>query len=232
MTIDDFKQTTEILLDSYLKLFREIEDISFIKPTRGAFKEVQQNILSQQSIAMLYAAWEGFFQNLLAEYISFLNQEMISVKVELFDLLDSIVVRHLEDQVSQLVNSPQKIAQKIRFYQKFETTVTANPIRLNTIINTNSNLGFKVMNDRLILFGIEKFSKVHKGLSGARHFLERDLKSLLDSRNRIAHGMEVLTASKIDQKDYNDYKLLLGDLMAEIIERMLVALNNKTYLKS
>jgi len=62
MTIDDFKQTTEILLDSYLKLFREIEDISFIKPTRGAFKEVQQNILSQQSIAMLYAAWEGFFK--------------------------------------------------------------------------------------------------------------------------------------------------------------------------
>ncbi|WBM76282.1 MAE_28990/MAE_18760 family HEPN-like nuclease [Saprospira grandis] len=99
-------------------------------------------------------------------------------------------------------------------------------------MNTNSNLGFKVMNDRLILFGIEKFSKVHKGLSGARHFLERDLKSLLDSRNRIAHGVEVLTASKIDQKDYNDYKLLLGDLMAEIIERMLVALNNKTYLKS
>ncbi len=222
------------ILDEKVKVLGDLERIIYSE--RYSLSEDHKRILSLQSINMMYSVWEGFITASLKEYINYINSKFSDIS----ELTDNIIAYNMVTEVKQFINPPEEIKKNkfnisgyAKFYRDFKNFVNSEAPKVTNKFNTESNVGFEVLNRLLETFNISKFEEnwedysiTSKGKSLAEY-----LKMFLDHRNAIAHGAEISSTLIIGKDVFEIYRVLITDLMYEIVSRIIQASLNETYRK-
>jgi len=217
------KELLDIIVEKETVLF-EIERVLFTKRYKLSQKHFE--IFAVQSITMVYAIWEGFVQQACQLYISELNQQ----KIEFHRFSDGIVIFHMESKFRQLREYPDKDKRKTAFYLELEQFFANKHHDLSSTINTESNVGFEVLNKILNKLSLETFTPYWENYQHPTS-LEQSLTNFLRYRNGVAHGGDTSSEEKVTHDVYVKYKNMVVDLMYGIHSRMITGLDEKSYLK-
>lgn len=192
-------------------------------PYRYSFIDSDKGLWSRCVFPIIYAEWEGFFVSAFSIYFREINK----LGLVLDDLDQHYFVREAEKKFKQLKNYPEKIDKKHSFLMSmlvyFRDT---SQIALCTDVNTESNLGFNVVNTVLSNLNLKTINDhIYNNEYSLKEKLDR---FLLDTRNGIAHGNheETITADDIDNA-INLVKILMSTVM-DILED---GFNNQVYRK-
>ncbi len=211
------------LIESKETVFFEIERVLFTK--RYKLSKKHYEIFSIQSISMVYSIWEGFIQQSFQLYIDKLN----SLNIDFDKLSDNIRIFHIENTFRQLNQYPVKTKKKIEFYTQLENFFLKKQHILYTIINTQSNVNFQVLNMILKSFCLIPFGESWKKYKYPNPNLKDNIKTFIRYRNGVAHGGDISSEEKITQLVYSKYRTLILDLMYEIRNKMIQGIENKSY---
>lgn len=222
MTLE-FENKSLLLIEERHEVIREIERAIFT--SRYELTSKHFTIFSTNSISFLYSIWEGFVQKLFGLYIDEINKE----EIELFSLCDNLIIFCKERNFRQLKEYPQKNRGKISYIKKLKTFYSTDIHLIPRVIDTESNIGFEVLNRLLEQFNIETYPE-HWGIyKYPNPNLKENLLLFLKLRNTVAHGGELLPEESIDQKVYERFKKLSLDLMYDLRDKMLDSLINEKY---
>ncbi len=220
----DFESKLEANISERLDILLEIERVLFTKRYNLSKKHFE--IMAIQSISMIYSIWEGFIQTAFNAYIDEINKQNINP----YTIKDEIFVYHIENSFKQFKQFPKDYLKKLNFLNKLKEFFS-NDLKLNRGINTQSNVGFDILNSILQSFSIEPFPKRWGEYNYPNPNLEEMLKSFLRYRNSVAHGGDISSEEKVTQEVYNKYKKLVSDLMFEIQIKLTDSIFNKQFLK-
>lgn len=204
----------------------EIERTIFTK--RYNLSEKHFEILSIQSISMLYALWERFIQKSFNYYIDYLN----TCDLTLFSFCDDIVIHQMENTFKQLIEYPHKSKRKIRYFTNLKDFFNQEKQEIPRVINTESNVGFQVLNHLLKTFGLTSFPEYWHTYKHPNPNLKASLTSFLRIRNSVAHGGDLSSEDKVTHQVYIRFKKLVHDLMYAVREKMLQGVETLTYQKA
>jgi RiboL-PSP-HEPN len=230
-SMSDFEVFSTVLqetIEERVSILFEIERAIFTK--RYSLSSRHREIFSTQSVSMLYSVWEGFVQTSFNLYIDEINR----LNLKVFDLCDPVVIHHMENSFKQFKAYPENPGKKAKFFrslQEFHVYESEN-CSLPRIINTESNVGFSVLNRLLETFSLEKFTEYWKEYKHPQPNLKDSMDLLLKLRNSVAHGGDLAPEHKVDQVLYGRFKNLVIDLMYEIREKMLDGIRRKTFILS
>lgn len=201
------------------------DNLSRIKtiPSRYLFREEDMQTWLRCAFPIIYAEWEGFFVYALSLYF----REVNKLHLTLDDLHDLYFIRNAEKIFKQLNEYPKqgKPQKKNSFLRKMlDYFRNTGDVELNAEINTNSNLGFGVMNTILGHLGMKKIEEhIHHDV----YSLKADMdKFLLDKRNGLVHGDP---ASTVKIADITQAISLVELLMQETKESILDGFQSEVY---
>ena len=137
-----------------------------------------------------------------------------------------------ENSFKQFREYPENDNKKVKFFASLRVFHNSSNCSISRVINTESNVGFNVLNKLLKSFALEKFPEHWKDYAHPNPNLKDSLELFLRLRNAVAHGGDLTSEEKIDQKVYDRFKKLVMDLMYEIRLKMLCGLKHKTFSKS
>ena len=161
------------------------QNLSRIKtiPTRYLFRGDDVDSWLRCAFPIIYAEWEGFFVYALSLYF----REVNKLHLSLDDLNDKYFVRNADKKFKQLREYPSDFGKRLSFLKNMLTYFrNTGEVDLHTEVNTESNLGFKVMNT--ILGGLN-FTLIENHINHDAYSLKDDMdKFLLDKRNGLVHG--------------------------------------------
>jgi hypothetical protein len=153
-----------------------IKEIATLKAAIRTAGLMPERTLIRAGLALLYAHWEGFIKNALTGYLNFVNTQGLS-----YDELPScFVVLGMKKQINDLFasrNSAVSIA-AIDFLR--EQLGQRAQMKIDSAINTESNLSSKVFNNLLVAVGFDP-----QAYETRANLIDE---SLLRRRNSIAHG--------------------------------------------
>lgn len=221
-----FERNIEIDIDERKIVLSEIERALFTQ--RYNLSRKHYDILSIQSISMIYSIWEGFVQKSLNEYIDFINNSNILKH----DLSDELYVHHVESSFKQFREYPDKYNRKVTFLRNLNQFFNESITKLNISVDTKSNVGFEVLNSLLKIFCIEQFQEHWRNYTHPNPTLKETMFYFLKYRNGVAHGGDISSEEKVTQQIFSKYRNLVVDLMCEIQLRMIESLKNQKYIKS
>jgi hypothetical protein len=224
--MQDFESTLLALIEEKENVLVEIERAIFTKRYNLSKKHFE--ILSVQTIAMMYAIWEGFVQQSFGLYIDKLN----SLNLPFVTLHHNIQVFHIENTFKQFYEYPQKIKQKSNFHDDLRTFYQQPHHIIYRVIDTESNVSFEVLNKFLETLNLELFTPHWNHYTYPHPNLKERMKTFLRYRNSVAHGGDISSEEKVTQEIYNVYRKLVIDLMNAIYDKMIKGLENQTYLKT
>ena len=222
--MDDFENHHLSIIEEHEISATEVEKALFT----GLYglNEKHYALLSIQSLSILYSYWEGFIQKSFQMYIDYLNKKRLR-----FELLnDQIIIFHMENSFKQFKEYPDNATKKIAFYRKLRTHYSQNILPIFRFVDTDSNVGFQVLNRLMKQFGLETFSPNWGDYKYPNPNLEESLNTFVRYRNGIAHGGDISSEEKITQDVYARYRKLVSDLMYEIHDRFMIAIKDQTYL--
>lgn len=220
----DFKHDHLELISQYESCATEVEIALFTK--RYHMNSKHYALLSVQSISILYSYWEGFVQTSFQMYVDYINESNMCFN----NLSDEIKVFHMESEFKQFREYPERITKKIYFYEKLSDHFREERKKIYRVVNTESNVGFKVLNRLLCQFSLEQFPERWEIYNYPNDTLEHTLDSFLKLRNSVAHGGDFMSSEKVSQEVYSKYRILIKDLMYGIHDKFLYGIRNKTYL--
>lgn len=183
-----------------LDLLTTIKTIS----SRYTFNNQDEIFWCRYSIPSIYSIWEGFFVTALQIYIREINK----LELNIDELSEHYLVHTTEVSFKQLFSYPNKHPQKVRFIKDIQVYFQSTaPVYINPEINTESNLGFNVLNKLL-----EKFNlKILPEYPRPQYSLKIELNDfLLRIRNGVSHGNYPF---RIDRNDVERGILLIEELM-------------------
>lgn len=122
---------------------------------RYGFNEKDEHFFLIYSIPAVYAIWEGFVQTAFQTYIQELNKLNLTVNT----ICKPILVYHIESSFKQFREYPQRYNGKVAFFDKLNIFYNAEFIDITQTVNTESNVGFDVLNKILKTFNLEKIIK-------------------------------------------------------------------------
>jgi hypothetical protein len=93
--MQDFDDALQDLIEERVTTFFEIERMIFTKRYRLTLKH--KEILSTQSISMIYSLWESFIQKSFNLYIDELNK----LNIDFFEFHDAIIIHGMENSFKQ-----------------------------------------------------------------------------------------------------------------------------------
>lgn len=161
------------------------QNLSRIKtiPSRYLFRQDDEDSWLRCAFPIIYAEWEGFFVYALSLYF----REVNKLHLKLDELNDKYFVRNVEKSFKQLKEYPSVFGKKLSFLKNLLTYFrTMGVVDLNAEVNTESNLGFKVMN---VILGGLNFTLVEDHIDHDAYSLKDDMDMfLLDKRNGLVHG--------------------------------------------
>lgn len=201
------------------------DNLSRIKtiPSRYFFREEDMQTWLRCAFPIIYAEWEGFFVYALSLYF----REVNKLHLTLDDLHDLYFIRNAEKNFKQLNEYPKqgKSQKKNSFLRKMlDYFRNTGDVELNAEINTNSNLGFGVMNTILNHLGMKR---IEEHIHHDAYSLKDDMdKFLLDKRNGLVHGDP---ASTVKIEDITKAISLVELLMQETKESILDGFQSEVY---
>lgn len=183
----------------------------------GKFKtntsKVDDSLWCRMCVPMIYAHWEGFVVDSLKEMLKYLNE----LKLIPSQVPTNLVVICLGDSYKKL-SGKQSFEQKKEFTEKFNILLS-NTMEFTTKIETKSNLKSDVLKKLCCMFGFD-----FKKFTGITY----DIDSLVNIRNRIAHGENSIVPSMQNINNYINSVTNATDLLLEEIESFL---DGELYLK-
>lgn len=221
----DFENEHLAMLEQRVAVLTEIEKVLFTKRYRLSQKHL--NIFTVQSIAMIYSIWEGYVQESFQLYIRYIN----SLNINFSELSDEIVVFHMDNSFKQFHQYPQKNTGKVKFYEGLKKHFLESHHQLYQRVDTESNLGFDVLNKLLSQFSLETLNENWEQYRKPNTNLKEMMSDLLRYRNGVAHGGDISSEEKVTQTVYNKYRQLVNDLMYEMHNRFMLGIENETYRK-
>ena len=145
------------------------------------------------SFPIIYAEWEGFFVSAFQLYLREINK--LGLKID--ELSKHYLLRETECRFKQFKEYPKEMKKRQKFLQDLMIFFRENaPMSLMLEINTESNLGFSVMNGILDYFDLQK---VEDHIDHNSYSLKDEMDNfMLYTRNGISHGDPNVSASTAD----------------------------------
>lgn len=224
--MSDFEYKLEKNIAERQTALFEIERILFTK--RYNLSKKHSDLLSVQSISMIYSIWEGFIQTSFNSFIEEINNQNINPEF----IKDELYLYNIESSFKQLKEYPENKDKKIAFLNGIRNFFKNEKIKIKNGINTQSNVSFEILNSILKSFCLEPFPEHWKYYTYPNSNLKQMLTSFLRYRNGIAHGGDLSSEEKVTQEVFNKYKRLVVDLMFEIQMKMTESIANRYYLSN
>jgi hypothetical protein len=221
----DFDSKIEKNINERISALSEIERALFTK--RYNLSKKHLDILSVQSISMIYSIWEGFIQTSFNMYIDEINSQRINI----FLIKDEMLVYHIEKTFKQFREYPEAHNKKVGFFYKLRELFKDESMKMIAGINTQSNVSFENLNFILKSFCLEPFPEYWGDYKHPNPNLKEMLATFLRYRNGVAHGGDISSEEKVSKEVFEKYKKLVTDLMFEIQLKMTDAIEKKLYLK-
>jgi RiboL-PSP-HEPN len=221
-----FSTNLQGIIEERVSVLFEIERAIFT--SRYTLSIRHKEIFSTQSVSMLYSIWEGFVQTSFNLYIDEINR----LNLKIFDFCDSVVIHHMENYFKQFRDYPENFNKKAKFFRNLkefhidDCAICSIP----RIVNTESNVGFDVLNKLLSTFSLDKFPEYWATYKHPQPNLKDSMDLLLRLRNSVAHGGDLAPEHKVSQELYERFKKLIVDLMYGVREKMLDGLERKTFI--
>jgi hypothetical protein len=197
---------------------------------RYGFSERDEQLFLSYSIPIVYSIWEGFVQTSFQIYIRELNK--LEIKID--NVCEPILVYHMESafrQFKQYPNpksdedKPKIVKKKVDFFNALGLFYKSNTLEIHPNINTESNVGFNVLNRILNDFNLEKIPEYPE----PKYSLKDELHTLLQIRNAVAHGQR--NSIVVNREDLERAINLVKKLMPLVFERIKTGFIEKKYLK-
>ena len=190
----------------------EIAILAKLVTLNDMLKQEQVIVLKKHLIPSFYAYWEGFVKDVCRFYLEDINE----LKLKHHQICPALLTFAFDTIVSEYAKYSEfnKRTQKIDdIYRDIQT------ISLPTEISTASNLNFKVLK------GI--CTKLNLGSLDAKRY-EKNLNSLLNFRNRAAHGDFNCPVEKLP---IDEMRVLVIELMSSFAVHLIDAHNNSVYTR-
>jgi hypothetical protein len=144
---------------------------------------------------MRYAIWEGFIQTAFQTYVRELNKLELTIDT----VCNPILVYHIESKFKQFKQypTPENFKHKVSFFDKLNQFYKSNLVEIAPVVNTESNVGFKVLNRILKEFNLQTVPDYYPE-PRSNYKLSTELKRLLDFRNDAAHGQNASIVKRED----------------------------------
>lgn len=194
-----YDQLTKLISEDYAWRRKELKLINDQIPNKPSPK---QSAALRFAVPILYAHWEGFVKKSTEIYLEFVAKKYLKhnelkpqfIALSLSKKLGNLEIRNLEEKskaVEFLLNE----------FDKNSNILTTN------VIQTKSNLKYKVFKEILFVVGIKesKFSEF-KGL----------IDDLVDARNNIAHGDYLRVDFQTFEIMFNEIQQVMDSLKTEI----------------
>lgn len=221
----DFASEHANIISEYCLDMLNIERAVFINSS--SFMLAQKVLLAKHSVVILYSIWEGFVSKSFQLYIEHINNQMLTYD----KLIDSILIYNMENRFKQFKNYPIDINKKGRFFAGLYNHCQSDIVQIPTIVNTKSNVDFKMLNRLLCTFGLESFPENWEAYKHPKaSSLKARLNDFLRYRHTVAHGGDVAD-EEITQEKYSRYRSMIRDLMYGMHDRFLEGINNRSYMK-
>lgn len=187
---------------------------------RYEFNEKDEQLFLNYSIPAIYALWEGFIQTSFQTYIQELNKLNLSVNT----ICKPLLVYHMESSFKQFREYPEKLNGKVTFFEKLNQFYQSEFIDIARTVNTESNVGFNVLNKILNTFNLDSISEYPE----PRYSLPQELDMfLLKTRNSVAHGQNSVV---INREDLDRAIKLVEMLMDLVFEKIIQGFESQSYL--
>lgn len=222
----DFENNHLSIIEQYESSAIEVERVLFTG--RYKLSKKHYSLLSIQSISILYSYWEGFIQNSFQMYIDYLN----SLRLDFSMFSKEITVFHMDNTFKQFKQYPNNPSKKVAFYEQLKHHFVHEKQILFRVVDTQSNVGFNVLNNLLTQFSLEPFPEHWDKYQYPNPNLKETLNRFVKYRNGVAHGGDISSEEKISQTLYSYYRHLISDLMYEIHNKFLDGINEQKYLRS
>jgi hypothetical protein len=121
-------------------------------------------------------------------------------------------------------DKPKIVKKKVDFFNALGLFYKSNTLQIHPNINTESNVGFNVLNRILNDFNLEKIPPHENNYS-----LKDELGKLLQIRNAVAHGQK--SSIVVNREDLERAIKLVDKLMDLVFERIKNGFIEKSYLK-
>ncbi|MFM6205615.1 MAE_28990/MAE_18760 family HEPN-like nuclease, partial [Planktothrix sp.] len=160
---------------------------------RYNFSSEDEELFLNYSIPIVYSIWEGFIQTYFQIYIRELNKLNLNIN----NICHSILIYHIESEFPQFKQYPEKdkLIRKVNFFEKLGQFYQCNTLEISPKVNTESNVGFKVLNRILTDFNLETIPEYPEPQYSLRDDLD---KFLLKIRNSVAHGQNSIVVKRED----------------------------------
>jgi len=212
------------------------ESMSSIKTLtlRYRFLDHEQKLLLQHSIPIVYSIWEGFVQASFQTYVSKLNKLGLTIDT----VCEPILIYHLEAKFKQFKQYPENFGSKAKFFSDLRQFHQSTMFMIHSTINTESNVGFDVLNRILGQFKLEKVPEYPKEHEIDCDFVQTpekgycvstELNDFLRIRNTVAHGNNSSIIITVDE--LARFIKLVGILMCLVSKRIFKGFNEKSYIK-
>lgn len=175
-------------------------------PLRYNFSNSDEQHFINYSIPIIYSIWEGFVQTTFQTYIREINRLNLSIDL----ICKPILIHNIESKFKQLRQYPDKLPRKVKFLSELRSFFNTNPIYVSPTVNTQSNVGFNVLNGLLASFNLGSIPEYPQ--PGFSLKVELD-DFLLKIRNDVAHGQNAILVNRDDVERAIKLVELLMDLM-------------------
>lgn len=173
---------------------------------RYGFSSNDEHFFLNYSIPIIYSIWEGFVQTSFQTYVREINRLGLSIDT----VCKPILVYTAESKFRQFKQYPEKVNQKIAFLDKLNLFYKTEIFEINPNVNTESNVGYKVLNRIMSEFNLDKIPAYPQ----PNYSIEDELdKFLLKIRNGVAHGNNAIVVKREDL----DRAISLVEILMELV---------------
>ncbi|MEY4905774.1 MAG: hypothetical protein RLZZ292_3589 [Bacteroidota bacterium] len=213
-----------ILEQDILSDIKERQDMMLQTKTmylRYGFTDVDEAFFLNYSIPIIYSIWEGFIQSSFQTYVREINR----LNLPMSQVCKPILVYTTESKFKQFKQYPEVTVLKFKFFDDLKQFYQTNRFDINPAVNTESNVGFKVLNRIMSQFNLDEIPKYPE----LKYSLEEELDNfLLKIRNSVAHGNNAITVGRNDLDRAIKLVEMLMDLVFEKIKKGFLI--DKSYL--
>lgn len=189
--------------------------------------DAHRDVVLLHTIPMLYSIWEGFIQSSFGLYIDYLNRQSITH----YQLSKPILLSYTEKKFRQFKEYPSDKTKRITFIDKLSSFFGETQINIPRNVNTESNVGFDVLNNLLGAYSLESFPERYDRYNHPNPCLKDVLNDFLNERNNIAHGGNISSHNRITQETFEKYKQLVLFLMYKVEHRFIDGINNSSHMR-
>lgn len=180
--------------------------------------------LLRMYLPLLYAHWEGSVKDIFTSLNKFLNKRDLS----LGEVREEIIVLCLNEKFDSLKGEPgfdkRILSKKIKFVNDFVSIFNNGKISINEKVDTESNLNHRVLIKLIQNYGLQNEGLQIQAIESLSSLdsIQKNLDSLLNKRNHIAHGENIRIPDIKDVQEYRAFLFMLIEAILSEIERYLL----------